>query len=94
MSLKGKLETINKVGTLPLLTGIKNKILSNSEVEKLAKKRSKICVGCDLMVKEPVDFMRVKDKKIPKVSEMMCGDCFCSIPLKIRQNKVICKKWL
>ena len=94
MSIKGKLETINKVGLKPFAEGLKNKVFGNESNEKVAQQRANICVSCVEMEIEPVEFMRVEDNKIPAVSNMMCGDCFCSIPLKIRQDKILCKKWL
>lgn len=94
MSIKGKLETIAKTGFKPITAGIKNKIITNKEVERKAAQRAQICFGCEHMELEPVGFMQVEDDKIPEVSKMMCEDCFCSIPLKIRQDKILCKKWV
>ena len=93
MSIKGKFETIKKVGLKPLAEGFKNKVFTDQEIENVAQKRAIECLGCEYIELEPVEFMRVIDHKIPEVSEMMCGDCFCSIPLKIRQDKILCKKW-
>lgn len=93
MSIKGKIATINKSGIKPILEGLKNKMIPNTKIEIEAHRRAKICIGCLQMIEEPVDYLKIKDKKIPKVSEMMCNDCWCSIPLKIRQNKTLCKKW-
>jgi len=88
-----KLDTIKKTGIKPVLEGLKNKIAPNAETEKEAKRRAKICADCNLMELEPVPSLRIKDSKIPEVSKMMCGDCWCSIPLKIRQNISLCEKW-
>lgn len=93
MSIKGKISTISKKGIKPILEGIKNKILPNPEVEIRAVKRAEVCIGCPRMVEEPIDNLKVTDRKIPEVSKKMCDDCWCSIPLKIRQNKDVCKKW-
>lgn len=89
-----KIKTLAKVGIGPVVEGIYNLNVENIQIENIAKQRASICVGCPLMILEPIKSLRIVDIRIPEISEMMCDDCGCSIPLKTRQNKSICKNWL
>lgn len=88
---KGK--TILKTGLKPYEVGkhnFENPILC---VEVKAKQRAEICKECVHFVDEPIDFLRIKDERIPELSEKMCNDCGCSLPYKVRQNIKLCEKW-
>lgn len=63
------------------------------EVETLAEARALTCLGCDHFQKEPIDFLRVVDIRIPELSEMFCDDCGCELPYKLRQSISKCKLW-
>ncbi len=93
MSITKKIRSISKGGIEPIIEGYRNKKEQNIEIEKLAVKRSKICMGCDDMLDEPIGFFKVSDSKITGVSNKMCDRCGCAVPLKIRQSKEICKEW-
>jgi hypothetical protein len=73
--------------------GFENFSNPKDEVELLAIQRLKICMGCEHFKKEPISFLRIKDERIKEASEMMCGDCGCELPYKLRQSKSMCKKW-
>ena len=88
-----KFKTIKKVGIEPVLAGLKNKIIPTTETERKAIKRAKICAKCNDRVDEPVKYLQITDNKIPVVSKKMCNECWCALPLKIRQDIEICKKW-
>ena len=64
----------------------------NETIEALFNERAPICGGCDLI--EFDDYEPIEDKN-EAVSGKMCGDCFCSLPYKLRQTKESCplKKW-
>lgn len=89
----GKAKTLSNVGLEPFEIGKNNFDNPSKEVEELAIKRAAICVGCPLMKIEPIESFRVKDERIPELSNMMCGDCFCELPLKTRQSISICDAW-
>lgn len=72
---------------------VKNKIFSNEEIEALAMERIEVCKKCPLFEKERIALFAITDTKIKEASKMMCSDCGCSIPLKIRQNLHTCNKW-
>jgi len=88
-----KLDTIKNNGIKPIIEGLKNKIFINKEVEIKAKIRAETCSDCVKLQDEPIPSLRIKDKKNPKISNKMCGDCWCSIALKIRQDLNICENW-
>lgn len=86
--------TIVKDGLEPYQVGKNNFELVNIEVEELAKKRADVCSGCRYFKKEPIPSLAVTDKKIPVLSEMMCGRCGCTLSYKTRQSIKMCAKWL
>lgn len=81
-------------GLDPIEEGVSNFHNPNPEVEALAKQRADICAECPLRVIEPIDFLRVKESRIPTLSEMMCDECGCTLSYKTRQSKTVCNKWL
>ncbi len=91
-SLFKKIENLNAKA---LAQGYKNFEKENAEIEKIAKERAKICVGCEKYVTEPIKFLRIEDKRIPELSNKMCDACGCVLPFLLRQNKKSCKleKW-
>ena len=93
MGMFKKLKTVLENGLEPIEEGLANFESRRFEIEQLAQKRSAVCRGCDKNVKEPITFFRVKDDTLPVVSERMCDSCGCALPLLIRQNVKICKKW-
>ena len=92
----GKLKTIlnnPKQTAAAFREGVKNFNNPTPEIEALAKKRLDECKGCEFFVKEPISFLRVEDKRLPEASGMMCGECGCSLPYKLRQSISKCSKW-
>jgi len=89
-SLVGKLKNVNVVG---LVEGFTNKI--TGDMEEVAMKRAEICVSCDMMEDEPIKEMAIKDNEIKSISGKICGECFCSLPYKLRQYESNCplNKW-
>lgn len=60
------------------------------EIELLAKQRLKGFKGLE---REPISFLRVKDERIPELSEMMVSSCGCCAPYKFRQNIIKDEQW-
>lgn len=92
-SLIKKAITILDVGLEPYEVGkhnFENPIIC---VEVKAEQRAEICGSCEFFVDEPIDFLKVKDERIPIVSGKMCDDCGCTLPYKIRQSIKPCEKW-
>ena len=89
----GKAKTLSNVGLEPFEVGKYNFENPTKESEELAIKRAVICIGCDLMKIEPIESFRIEDTRIPELSNMMCGDCFCELSLKTRQSITICDNW-
>lgn len=89
----GKAKTLSNVGLEPFEIGKQNFDNPIKEVEDLAIKRAAICTGCPLMKIEPIESFRVIDKRIPELSNMMCGECYCELSLKTRQSITICDNW-
>ena len=90
MSIKKKLQNLSLQG---LAEGLKNKI--TGDMEDIAKQRAEICRLCPRSVVEPIEELRVKDDKIPSITNKMCDLCGCALPYLLRQTKKDCKasKW-
>lgn len=92
--MKRKIKTILKNGISDTLDayeeGVYNFNNPTKEIEDLARQRLK---ECDCLEREPISFLRVKDERIPKLSEMICGECGCTASYKFRQSKDKCKQW-
>lgn len=72
-----------------ILEGIKNKIFKNEHVEAIAKDRwENHCVRCDALDRDG-------SKCAIKGTQPCCGDCGCSLGLKIRSLSSSCPqgKW-
>ena len=61
---------------------------SDTEVEKIALKRAKICAVCPHK-RESKFFKWVKDD-LKEISGTVCGKCECPIPLKTRSIEEKC----
>lgn len=89
-----KVKTITKHGIKPIVQGEKNYRLNDIDIELKALERYENgCKGCDQFIKEPIDFLRVKDERIKELSKMMCMDCGCSSTYLLRQDLKVCSKW-
>jgi hypothetical protein len=93
-SFRKKIISLKKSGIDPLVEGVSNFKIENKEAEALAKKRSLDCLNCISNVEEPIDFLRVEDKRIKELSNRMCNDCGCTLSYKLRQSIKKCAKWL
>lgn len=95
VSLTNKAVGIIGVGTDPYFEGKHYFDNYDNDVEELALNRFKNhCDGCEHNEEEPIDFLKVADKIIPKISERMCGNCGgCTLSYKLRQSITKCKKW-
>lgn len=92
-----KLESLRKkaknVDVKAVYEGVKNKL--SGELEELAIERAEICRACDKNVEEPIDSLKIKDEKLPHISERCCDVCGCALPYLLRQLEESCslKKW-
>lgn len=73
--------------------GIRNYNNTDNEVEDLAKERVLTCLDCEYFTDEANVVLSIDDTLIPESDGMMCGDCGCALPYKLRQSKKKCKKW-
>ena len=73
--------------------GVTNHYNYNKEVEILAGERVKVCVSCIHYKEEPNNLLKVNDDLIIEADQMMCNDCGCSLPYKLRQTIIKCDKW-
>lgn len=71
-----------------ILEGIKNNIFKQEHVEEIAKERWLICEGCAILDKEGTKCL------VPGTGPC-CGDCGCSMGLKLRSLGSDCPlgKW-
>jgi len=93
-SFKKKIVTLMNVGVDPLMEGMHNFKHYDIDIELLAMDRAKECIGCEMFIDEPIDFLRVIDKNIPELSNKMCDECGCTLSYKLRQSISKCSKWL
>ncbi len=73
--------------------GMLNFWVNDSRALKLAKERTQTCTICEHFIEEKNDLLKVKDDKIPQLSNKQCGDCGCVLSYKLRQSEKKCKKW-
>lgn len=92
-SIIKKAKSIINHGIDPIQEGIENFQNPIAEIEKLADERLDVCGSCELRAPEPIEFLRIKDERLPKASGKMCDDCGCTLSYKIRQTKTKCEKW-
>lgn len=93
-SFKKKIVSLINNGIDPLSVGYDNFKKTDIEVEKLAEERSLDCSNCENFTDEPIGFLKVKDEKIPLISNKMCDECGCTLSYKLRQSIIKCDKWL
>ena len=95
-SITKKATTIIKNGSSGIKAiqqGFENYNNYNQQIEDLANERVKNCVNCIHYKKEPNELLKVDDELIIEADEMMCNDCGCSLPYKLRQTIIKCDKW-
>lgn len=92
-SFKKKIVSLVTNGLEPVEVGIHNFRNPVLEIERLAENRMHECSGCDFFQTEPISFLRVKDKRIPELSNMYCEECGCTSSYKLRQSIIKCNKW-
>lgn len=92
-SFKKKIVSLISNGIEPLEEGLRNFDNPVLEIERLAENRMHECLGCEFYIQEPIKFLRVEDEKIPKLSNMYCDNCGCTLSYKLRQSIVVCDKW-
>ena len=92
-SFKKKIVSLVSNGIEPLEEGMRNFRNPVLEIERLAENRMNECLVCDFFQPEPISFLRVKDKRITELSNMMCDECGCTLSYKLRQSIEKCSKW-
>lgn len=92
-SIGKKIVSVLGNGIDPAIEGLNNFNNPTQYIETLAEARTLTCLSCPMFVKEPIDFLRVADIRIPELSEMMCDDCGCTSSYKLRQSITKCKLW-
>lgn len=92
-SIFKKIKSISENGIEPVIEGLNNYRANIPHIEQKAIKRAKKCFNCKERLYEPVEIVRVKDKRIESNSDHVCGLCFCSLTYLTRQDQKICKKW-
>ena len=91
-----KIKTISHNGSKgieAIKQGVENHQNYKLCVEVLAEERAKICFECPNNIGEPNNLLKISDDLIPEVDGMMCNDCGCALPYKIRQSIIKCSKW-
>lgn len=63
---------------------LKNTEIKESRLEAVKK--------CKHAVPATISALRLKDDN-PSIDGMICDDCFCPLPTKLRQDKIKCKCW-
>lgn len=89
VSLTKKLRSLIKHGLSGVSEGMYYFKNENPEVEKLARDRAE---RATCLVDEPIEFLRVQDKRIPALSNKMCDHCGCTAAYKFRVIENFCDK--
>lgn len=79
-----------------ILTGWKNFIFINPQIEKLAKVRAEICAGCDHAdIEYPFKKWIPEEKRIEIIKGLGCDKCGCPLLSKLRSPLEKCPldKW-
>lgn len=92
-SFKKKISSLIKNGIDPLTVGIYNFKNTDFDIELLAMERSMICENCVYFKIEPIYFLKVIDKNIPRLTDKMCDECGCTLSYKLRQSLIKCEQW-
>ena len=77
----------------PIYIGMLNFWSGNKPVEATAKNRLLKCKKCEFFENETNDLLKIKDSKIPELTNKKCGDCGCVLSFKLRQSFNLCDKW-
>ena len=79
---------------LGIISGFKNFMFPNKEMEELALERSKICSECSSAVETKIKQLQMDDT-IKEIEGLKCADCGCILSAKVRQKFDNCpqKKW-
>jgi len=91
LSITKKIKSIVKHGLEPFEIGMQNYLLNDSIIEAKALRRYNLSKHC--LVKEPIDFLRIKDKRIEGLSNMMVNKCGCAGAYFFRQDIEKLKEW-
>lgn len=74
--------------------GVKNFTFKDEKAESLAVERfEKNCKSCNFNILEPIEELRVTDKRIPELTDRTCGECGCVLAYKLRQSIKKCSRW-
>lgn len=80
--------------TKAIAIGLKNFTFVNEDAERLANERlEKSCHGCEFNIMEAIEELRVKDERIPELTNKTCGQCGCILAYKLRQSVKKCNRW-
>jgi hypothetical protein len=90
-SIAKKIKSIVTHGLEPFEIGRQNYLLNDSIIEAKALRRYNLSKHC--LVKEPIDFLRIEDKRIIGLSNMMVDKCGCSATYFFRQDIEKLKEW-
>lgn len=76
-----------------IISGWKNYLWKNVEVERLAAKRAMKCAGCDHAIESKYEVLH--DHKLKEIQGMVCDMCLCPLSTKLRSEKESCplEKW-
>lgn len=95
-SIIKKSKTIIENGSLgieAIREGVNNYNTYSQDIEDIAQLRINNCVNCEHYKEEPNFLLKIEDTSIIEADDMMCNDCGCALPYKIRQNVIKCDKW-
>lgn len=81
---------MSKIGRI--ITGWKNVIFENPEVERQAEARAQVCGKCPFAVEGAWEI--IKDRRIEEVSGMVCSRCSCPLSAKLRSPQETCPEKL
>jgi aspartate carbamoyltransferase regulatory subunit len=77
-----------------IVSGFKNYVFPNKEIEELALKRATVCAICPFAVETKMKQL-LPDDTIKEIDGLKCSDCGCILSAKVRQIFESCpqNKW-
>lgn len=76
---------------MAIISGFKNYVFPDKNIEEIAHKRAAICAACPLAVTTMMKQL-LPDDSIKEIEGLKCSECGCILSAKVRQAYESCPK--